>query len=146
MTTNEKIQMLAGHHSEDKTCGNYIGRVGSEVCGEPMNHSIPELHLNDAGQGFRDENNTKPGSSTQWPSALAMAATWDTSLAQQWGEAMGEEFKGKGANVQLGPGMCLARVPRNGRNFEYISGEDPVLGASLVAPVVRGSPCSIVIP
>ena len=31
----------------------------------------------------------------------------------------------KGANVQLGPGMCLARVPRNGRNFEYLSGEDP---------------------
>ena len=30
-----------------------------------------------------------------------------------------------GANVQLGPGMCLARIPRNGRNFEYISGEDP---------------------
>ena len=34
--------------------------------------------------------------------------------------------------------MCLARVPRNGRNFEYISGEDPVLGAALVAPVVLG--------
>ena len=71
MTTNEKILLLAGHHSEDKTCGNYIGRVGSEDCASPMNHSIPELHLNDAGQGFRDENNSKPGSSTQWPSAPA---------------------------------------------------------------------------
>ena len=25
-----------------------------------------------------------------------------------------------GANVQLGPGVCLARVPVNGRNFEYV--------------------------
>ncbi len=34
-------------------------------------------------------------------------------------QAMGIEFAGKGANVQLGPGMNVARVPRNGRNFEY---------------------------
>jgi hypothetical protein len=43
-----------------------------------------------------------------------------------------------GANVQLGPGVCLARVPVNGRNFEYLSGEDPFLGFTLVQPVVRG--------
>ncbi|KAL3892687.1 MAG: hypothetical protein SGPRY_014887, partial [Prymnesium sp.] len=41
-------------------------------------------------------------------------------------------------NVQLGPGVCLARVPLNGRNFEYISGEDPFLGATLVGPAVKG--------
>ena len=45
---------------------------------------------------------------------------------------MGEEFFGKGANVQLGPGLCVARVPHNGRNFEYLSGEDPFLGFELV--------------
>jgi hypothetical protein len=33
---------------------------------------------------------------------------------------MGKEFFGKGANVQLGPGVNVARVPRNGRNFEYM--------------------------
>jgi len=36
---------------------------------------------------------------------------------------MGEEFAGKGSNVQLGPGLNVARVPVNGRNFEYLSGE-----------------------
>ena len=40
--------------------------------------------------------------------------------------------------MQLGPGVCLARVPVNGRNFEYISGEDPYLGYTMVQPVVRG--------
>ena len=34
--------------------------------------------------------------------------------------------------------MCVARVPRNGRNFEYLSGEDPALGTGLVPAVVRG--------
>ena len=32
----------------------------------------------------------------------------------------------------LGPGMNTARVPRNGRNFEYSAGEDPYLGYRLV--------------
>jgi len=52
-----------------------------------------------------------------------VAATFDRDLARAWGDAMGEEFRGKGSNVQLGPGMNVARVPTNGRNFEYASGE-----------------------
>ena len=55
-----------------------------------------------------------------------------------WGKGMGEEFFAKGSNVQLGPGVCLARVPVNGRNFEYLSGEDPFLGYTLAQPTVRG--------
>jgi beta-glucosidase-like glycosyl hydrolase len=51
---------------------------------------------------------------------------------------MGKEFFAKGANVQLGPGLCVARVPRNGRDFEYLSGEDPFLGYTLVKPVITG--------
>lgn len=43
-----------------------------------------------------------------------------------------------GANVMLGPGLSLARLPHNGRNFEYLSGEDPYLGQELAGPTVRG--------
>ena len=46
---------------------------------------------------------------------------------------MGEEFWGKGTNIQEGPGINIARVMRNGRNFEYISGEDPVLGSVMLS-------------
>lgn len=48
---------------------------------------------------------------------------------------MGEEFYNKGTNIQEGPGINIARVPQNGRTFEYISGEDPVLGGTLVKQV-----------
>ena len=51
---------------------------------------------------------------------------------------MGKEFYDKGANIQLGPGLNVARVPLNGRNFEYLSGEDPYLGYRMVQPVVKG--------
>ena len=51
---------------------------------------------------------------------------------------MGREFRRKGANVQLGPGLNLNRVPMGGRNFEYMTGEDPFLGYTLVKPLIRG--------
>ena len=37
-----------------------------------------------------------------------------------WGKSMGKEFFDKGANVQLGPGLCVARLQQNGRNFECL--------------------------
>ena len=48
-------------------------------------------------EGFRGE----PGTSTQWPSGLTVAHTWDPQAFLQWGTAMGKEFYGKGANVQV---------------------------------------------
>jgi beta-glucosidase len=34
--------------------------------------------------------------------------------------------------------MNVARIPRGGRNFEYVSGEDPYLGSKLVKPAIEG--------
>ena len=51
---------------------------------------------------------------------------------------MGMEFRQKGANVQLGPGLNVARIPQEGRNFEYVSGEEAALGAALGEAVVEG--------
>ena len=67
-------------------------------------------------QGFGD--GTKPGTSTQWPSSLAAAATFDPDLVEAWGVAMGEEWWGKGTNIFEGPGVNVARIQKNGRNFE----------------------------
>jgi len=74
----------------------------------------------------------------RWPATLSIAATFSPELALEWGTAMGDEFWGKGTNIQEGPGVNVARVMRNGRNFEYMSGEDPVLGARMLPPLVHG--------
>eukprot|EP00444_Apocalathium_aciculiferum_P033030 CAMPEP_0183497482 /NCGR_PEP_ID=MMETSP0370-20130417/185471_1 /TAXON_ID=268820 /ORGANISM="Peridinium aciculiferum, Strain PAER-2" /LENGTH=259 /DNA_ID=CAMNT_0025690829 /DNA_START=49 /DNA_END=826 /DNA_ORIENTATION=- len=54
---------------------------------------IPALKLADAGNGFR--NNIPPlgvaGTSTCWPSALAMASSWDESLVRRVAAAIGRE-------------------------------------------------------
>ena len=126
MTIEEKIMMLHGGSSS-----NYVGYVeGNSRLG------IPPLNLADGPQGFRDDSHV--GTTTSFPSGLTVGATWDSELCWKWGAAMGEEFYNKGANVQLGPGLNIARVPLNGRNFEYMSGGDSFLGYTLVQPVVRG--------
>jgi len=130
MTLQEKEVML---HGDCMSCP-YVGHI-------PGNHrlGIPPLNMHDGPQGFRTTLGFPArGTSTSWPGSMALAATWDTQAVYDWGAAMGKEFKRKGSNVQLGPGLNLARVPLNGRNFEYISGEDPYLGYKLSSPVVRG--------
>ena len=69
---------------------------------------------------------------------LAVGATWNVALAHSYGAALGAEFRAKGANVILGPGVNLARVALNGRAAEYISGEEPALGAAMGSAYVRG--------
>jgi beta-glucosidase len=137
MTLDEKLAML--HGPADGPCCScktnascaYVGNIAANT-----RLQIPPVNMNDGPQGFRDNNH--PDTSTAWPSGLTMAASWDRAALGEWGTGMGKEFYAKGANVQLGPGLCLARVPRNGRNFEYLSGEDPFLGATLVQPVIKG--------
>jgi len=136
MTLADKLQMLHGPPTgpccQCKTaeCA-YVGNVAPN-----SRLGIPPITMNDGPQGFRDNNHH--GTTTAWPSGLTMAASWDVAAVRQWGVGMGKEFYDKGANVQLGPGLCVARVPRNGRNFEYLSGEDPMLGKVLVGPVIEG--------
>lgn len=100
--------------------------------------NIPSINMQDGPQGFRAMDKTGgEGSSTAWPSSMTLAASWDEDLLGRWATALAQEFVAKGANMLLGPGIGIARVPNAGRNFEYLCGEDPVLGSVLVKPVVR---------
>lgn len=137
MSLEEKLAMLHGPATGSCCSCNtsascaYVGNIAANP-----RLGIPPINMNDGPQGFRD--NVHPGTTTAWPSGLTMAATWSVDALREWGEGQGKEFFAKGANVQLGPGLCLARVPRNGRNFEYLSGEDPLLGQTLVQPAIEG--------
>jgi beta-glucosidase len=97
---------------------------------------VPIVRYADGPQGFR--MNIRKGTTTAWPSVLSYSNSWDIDLVREWGETMGKEFKDKGAGIQLGPGMNVMRIGLDGRDFEYISGEDPTLGAELVAPLIEG--------
>lgn len=74
---------------------------------------------------------------TCFPTAATVANSWDEELAQELGEALGEEAAVQGVNVLLGPGLNIKRSPLCGRNFEYFS-EDPYLAGKMAAAYIRG--------
>jgi beta-glucosidase len=69
---------------------------------------------------------------------LSVAASWDRNLAHQRAVYMGNEFRGKGAHIALGPVVGpLGRSPFGGRNWEGFS-PDPYLSGELVSETVIG--------
>eukprot|EP01063_Lacrimia_lanifica_P022615 TRINITY_DN30158_c0_g1_i1.p1 TRINITY_DN30158_c0_g1~~TRINITY_DN30158_c0_g1_i1.p1 ORF type:complete len:732 (+),score=179.57 TRINITY_DN30158_c0_g1_i1:65-2260(+) len=129
MTEDEKFGFLQQNLTGPCSTSGYTGCLAAVP-----RLGIPEMRMNDGPEGFRGP----PGKSTQWPSGLTVAHSWDRALFKEYGTAMGAEFAGKGGNVMFGPGLNVQRVANGGRSFEYSSGEDPFLGAELAQGEVAG--------
>ncbi len=99
----------------------------------PANASpeIPGFVMADGPHGYRF------GDATAFPVGISMTATWDKDLWYRIGRAMGQEFRGYGAGVQLGPCIDLCRDPRNGRSAET-AGEDPYLASRVGENIIQG--------
>ena len=128
MSLDQKIHQV---HQSDPPWMFYYGTAG-HIDGNP-DLCIPTLVLSDAGSGVAGLQQ----GTTQFPSGVAQAATWNPGLQRRFGEAVGAEAWNKGINVMLAPGINIARVPTNGRNFEYF-GEDPYLAGEMAVAAVRG--------
>src|SRR4051794_15377952 len=74
---------------------------------------------------------------TCFPTASAIASTWNPDLLSRIGEALAQEARACNLSVILGPGINMNRSPLCGRNFEYFS-EDPFLTGELAVAHVRG--------
>ncbi|MCW3156729.1 glycoside hydrolase family 3 C-terminal domain-containing protein [Micropruina sonneratiae] len=74
---------------------------------------------------------------TCFPTASALASSWNPGLLHRVGEALAAEARARRLSVILGPGINLKRSPLCGRNFEYFS-EDPVLAGELACGIVDG--------
>ncbi len=74
---------------------------------------------------------------TCFPTASALASSWDLELIERVGEALGQTCVDEDVSVLLGPGLNIKRNPLCGRNFEYFS-EDPFLNGHVAGSLVRG--------
>lgn len=70
------------------------------------------------------------GGATSFPQAIALAATWDTSLMAEVANAITIETKARGIRQTLSPVINLASDVRWGRTEETY-GEDPFLSAAM---------------
>jgi len=124
MSLADKITMVEGHG----TSNPYVFYTPAipALC-------IPAVGLEDGPAGVADGLTGV----TQLPAGVALAAAWDPSLAEQYGQVIGAEEYGKGASANLGPTVNIDRDPRWGRSFEALS-EDPALNAALDVPEIAG--------
>ena len=74
---------------------------------------------------------------TCFPTASAVASSWNPDLLRRIGEALAQEARATRLSVILGPGINMKRSPLCGRKFEYFS-EDPYLAGELGVGIVDG--------
>lgn len=134
MTQAQKLQLVEGGAPSDPNLNIPFPRGGGGyVPGIPA-LNIPALYIADGSVGVGNG----VGPATALPSSIASAATWDTALAQQYGQVIGTELADYGMNVNLGGNTNLiGREPRDGRTFET-KGEDPILAGKMAAAHLLG--------
>lgn len=125
MTLDEKISFLHGtvqgfdmsnqHDPENKAAVGFI--PGLKRLG------IPALRLTDGPAGARHPMHL----ATAMPSPVALAASFDPALAEQYGNVIGVEARALDQDILLSPMVNIVRTPQAGRNFETL-GEDPFSG------------------
>ncbi|MDR1272125.1 MAG: glycoside hydrolase family 3 C-terminal domain-containing protein [Clostridiales Family XIII bacterium] len=77
-------------------------------------------------------------SCTAYPSEVVIASTWNTDLAAQIGEILGNEALANDVNGWYAPGVNIHRSQFGGRNFEYYS-EDGLLSGKIAAACISGA-------
>jgi beta-glucosidase len=101
------------------------------VAGAVSRLGIPGIRFSDGGRGV------VIGASTAFPVTVARAATWDPSLEERVGLAIGLETRARGANYSASVCVNLLRHPAWGRAQECY-GEDPVLTGRMGSALTRG--------
>ena len=139
----QNTELLLKKLTLEEKCALLSGAETFKTRGMPK-HGIPQSWLSDGPHGLRKQagesdhlglNPSVPA--TCFPTASAVANSWDAALGEEIGAALGEEAAAQEVSVVLGPGLNMKRNPLCGRSFEYFS-EDPYLAGKLAAGYIRG--------
>ncbi|SIO71263.1 beta-glucosidase [Burkholderia sp. GAS332] len=142
MTTAEKIQLVHGVGMPNAGLGGPFpaGINGAGYIPGIPRLGIPGLAMADSAGGVNVANSN----ATALPAPVALAASWDPTLANAYGARIATELRVLGYGEGLGGGVNLTREPRDGRTFEYM-GEDPVLTGTMSAARTIGTQAQKVI-
>lgn len=139
----QNTELLLKKLTLEEKCALLSGAETFKTRGMPE-HGIPQIWLSDGPHGLRKQagesdhlglNPSVPA--TCFPTASAVANSWDAALGEEIGAALGEEAAAQEVSVVLGPGLNMKRNPLCGRSFEYFS-EDPYLSGEIAAAHIRG--------
>lgn len=100
--------------------------------------SIGKVQAIDCDGPASINNNFTQQGSIGFPSAVMIAATWNTDLAHDFGTSIGKMADDMDVSGWYAPAMNIHRSAFAGRNFEYYS-EDGVLSGAMAANAIMGS-------
>ena len=129
----EKIKLTSGQNNWHFFESEYLDERKINVADGPHGVRVYKQSVEDGD--FLSQRHLAP--TTLFPSASAMASTWNETLIEEVGQTIGKECRHHQIDVLLGPGMNLKRSPLGGRNFEYYS-EDPYLTSVIGTAFVNG--------
>lgn len=130
LTLEEKAGLCSGLDFWHTKAVERLGIPAAMVSDGPHGLRKQDMHPDHLGMGESVE-------AICFPTASAMACSFDRDLLYSVGDALGEECVAEDLAVLLGPGINMKRSPICGRNFEYYS-EDPLLAGELAASFVNG--------
>jgi beta-glucosidase len=143
MTDDERFSLLVSVmgtndviHERDPRIPDGVPMSAGHVPGVPR-LGVPALLMSDASLGVTNPGYRPGDTATALAAGIALGASFNPALARAAGAMIAREARSRGFNVLLAGGINLARDPRNGRNFEYLS-EDPLLSAVLAAESISG--------
>ncbi|MCN9244370.1 glycoside hydrolase family 3 C-terminal domain-containing protein [Streptomyces sp. RY43-2] len=125
MTLDEKLSFVHWHLDPARQNVGYLPGV--------PRLGIAELRSADGPNGIR----LVGGTATALPAPIALASTFDDTLADSYGKVMGRDGRALGQDMVLGPMMNNIRVPHGGRNYETFS-EDPLVSSRTAAAQIKG--------
>lgn len=139
MTLEEKVNLLHGMGMGMSGEAKFPGAAGSTYAIPRL--GIPAVYMAD-GPHRLVINPTRPFDSnnyytTELPSELTIAASFDPEAAKLAGGLIGQEVSDYGLDILLAPGINLLRTTLGGRNGEYYS-EDPVHAGVIAAAFING--------
>lgn len=130
MTLEEKASLCSG---EDFWHTKAVERLG-----------VPAMMVSDGPHGLRKQKEEGDHLGVNdsivavcYPAGCASASSFDRSLLEKMGQAIGESCQAEGVGVVLGPAVNIKRSPLCGRNFEYYS-EDPYVAGEMAASYIKG--------
>ena len=126
MTTAEKLSLVHGMTGWTYGTTGYTGILPAipRLC-------LPQVTMKDG------PNTLRLTGTTNLPTGEALASSWDPSLADAYGQVLGQEARTTGVDVLLGPTVNLVRDSRWGRADETY-GEDPLLTGEIGTGAVEG--------
>lgn len=133
VTTVESPEVAAKWNNEIQALAEGIGM------GIPTNNSSDPRHGSDSSKEF---NEGAGGQISMWPESLGLAATFNPSLVEKFGEVASQEYRALGLTTALSPQIDIATDPRWYR-FNGTFEEDSQLATDLGRAYIDGFQTSL---